>query len=86
MTISDGLSSGKMSIKEASKAVVKLQDVCTVCVCGVCVCVCVCVCGVCVCVCVCVCVVCVYVLVHMCVLGWCDNGNSYIMILCNSLS
>lgn len=31
--ITDGLSTGKMSIKEASKAVVKLQDVCIVSVC-----------------------------------------------------
>ena len=66
LTVTNGLSTGNMSIKQASKAVVQLQDVCMrvfVCV-YVCLCVCVCVC---VCVCMYVCVyiyVCVYVYAH----------------------
>ena len=81
--ITDGLSTGKMSIKEASKAVVKLQDVCTVCVLHACVCVCVCCMRAYVCVCVCVCVhacnLCVSV--RVCVLVVCDKWKFIVMII-----
>ena len=87
LTVTDGLSSANMTIKQASKAVVQLQDVCSVYV-HVCVHVCVCMC-VCTCVHACVCAhVCMHVCVHACLCACgcvhvCDHGmyNKYNNIL-----